>query len=107
MTTVAIKWRHSPEPTSSGECPPAPVQTMLATLARLASHVAFEPTSITLTQGTRTISVNVAGRAAYLAWRWYVDAQGAILRGDELGTLSESSAYLHGWLVQIRIVGTS
>jgi hypothetical protein len=99
--TVELKPRFGPPPLQGA----APVQTMLAILARLASHAPYEPSSITLTQGTHTISVSVTERTAYLAWRWFIDALGAELLDDPIGTLDETRAHLHGWRIELRIVG--
>jgi hypothetical protein len=97
----------APPPTGGGDrkpCTPAPVETMLAVLARIASHAGRDPLSLTITQPGHAVDVNVRDRAQYDAWRWYVAEQGPLVRGDDLGLTGESEASLHGWRLRLRLV---
>lgn len=101
-TTTAL----TAAPTSSaptGAPQPAPVETMLAVLARISSH-AGDPVSVTVTAPSRTIDVNVDDSAQYAAWRTGTGADlSSIVRGDELGTLTETSTDLYGWHLRVRV----
>lgn len=110
MTTLALP--VTPPPATGGHGGgrgrPAPVQTMLAVIARIASHVALDPASVTMTQPTKTVDVNLADRESYLAWRGQVEqVDNAVVHADELGTVHESTTVLHGWVVRLRIAGPS
>lgn len=90
----------APPPTGGGTrepCTPAPVETILAVMARLASHVWGEPLSVTVTQPMHAIDVNLRERAEFDAWRRMLPA-GPDSPGRECETR------LHGWRVRLRLV---
>lgn len=86
--------------------PPAPGSSMLAALARIASH-AGEPLSATVTQPLHAITVNLADRQAYAAWRAELGMIGAVVRDDDLGVIAESTVRLYGWTWTVQIAGSS
>lgn len=81
---------------------PAPIETMLAVLARTASH-AGPALSVTLTEPTHTVVVNVCDSSAFAAWRATLPTGGSLVRGDALGVLAEAEAHLYGWLMRVRV----
>lgn len=109
MTSVALPApvRLDPAPPGcdggSGRSP-APMATIVAVLARITSHIG-DALSITVTAPTHAIVVNVADTEQYRAWCDEVAAGGMLVRGDDLGTRSESWAVLHGWHMIIQVAG--
>lgn len=111
MTAVAMPAPAVLEPippagAGGGDEPPtpAPVGTILAVMARIASH-AGDPLSVTVTEPVHVITVNVADQRSYTAWRLVIRAGGVCVLGDDLGTLSMSYADLHGWQLVVQIAG--
>lgn len=102
MTVTALPTADLRPASTAGGTPPAPVETILAVLARTASH-AGDPLSVTVTAPTHTIDVNVDGRDGYASWRNNLATGGSTVRGDDLGVTSECESNLHGWLMRVRI----
>jgi len=88
----------APPPTGGGEpSAPAPVETILAVLARLVSHALGEPLSVTVTQPMHAVDVNLRDRSQFDAWRFL------LLAGpDDAGR--ECETRMHGWRVRLRLV---
>lgn len=107
MPAPAVLDPPPPEPGEHGggdQPTPAPVGTILAVMARIASH-AGDPLSVTITEPVHAITVNVGDRKTYTAWRLIIRAGGVCVLGDDLGTLSMSYADLHGWQLVVQIAG--
>lgn len=85
-----------------GPTTPAPTSTILAVLARIASH-AGEPLSI-MTMTPHRIVVTVDHLDVYAGWCREVDvAPGAEVRVDSLGSLTEVHGCLHGWHLTLQL----
>ncbi|MEV4122904.1 hypothetical protein [Micromonospora sp. NPDC049645] len=95
-----------PPPGVSGDPhqPPAPVATMLAVVGRVASH-AGDPLSITVTEPTHTIAAHVPTHGTYVDWCRELDTAATVVTTDTLGTLVRASAMVHGWRVDVQLVG--
>lgn len=97
-----------PPPGASGDPhqPPAPVATMLAVVGRIASH-AGDPLSVTATEPTHTIAAHVPTRETYIDWCRELDTEATVVTTDSLGTLARATAMLHGWRVDVQLMGAT